>query len=371
MSPSLEPNEIRYSTGAAPRLVLGSAFTRRAAFFIFCCCFVLGVQSWIGDATIYSGARASERELMHWRILHNQAPPGGSWGSVGSNGVNIRIGVVYLAEWVRELTGLRLGRVYKLIDTVALIAFLPLLFSFVRRWANRATAMAILAGVCALLPLTYFLYYYHPWDRLSTVAWLIGFWLIATNRPWWLAALLLPATLVKYDIGMLAAVYWLTWVDRKHWMRVSLLTTLCVITGIGTFVALRIMLPGGFESRSLLEQISSNIHVLSTLTVAWPPLLFFAPLAIPVSLGVRRGDRTVRTFAGFGVFFILFAAITVNLAEVRALTPALIALLPAAAIGLEGMLTQGPVRRERRRAPERSLASRVATGEHAAYSARR
>ncbi len=332
---------------------------------------MLGVQSWVGDATIYSSARASERELMHWRILHNQAPPGGSWGSVGANGVNVRIGVVYLAEWMRELTGFRLTKVYKIIDTVALVVFLPLLFAFVRRWANRATSLAVLAGVCALLPLTYFLYYYHPWDRLSTLAWLVGFWLIATKRPWWLAALLLPATLVKYDIGMLAGLYWLTWVDRKHWLRVSLLTTLCVITGIGTFVALRIMLPGGFEGRSLIDQIVRNVRVFAALNIVWPPLLFFAPLAIPASLGLRRGDRTVRTFAAFGVFFILFAAITVNLAEVRALTPALIALLPAAAIGLEGLLTQAPARRDRRRAPERSLPSRVATGEQAAFSARR
>lgn len=329
------------------------------------------MQWWIGNATIYDGANTASRELMHWRILHNQAPPGGSWESVGSNGINIRVGAVYLAEWLRALTGLRLTTTYALIDTVSLCAFLPLLFVFVRHWASRATSVIAVTSYAALLPLTYFLYAYHPWDRLSALTWLAGLWLIATNRPWWLAALLLPASLMKYDVSMLAFVYWLAWIDRKHWLRVSFLTILCIFTGIGTFIALLIMLPGGFETRSMLEQVATNLQVLRTLPVAWPPLLFLAPLVIPVWTGLRRGERIIRVFAAFGVCFIVFAALTANMAEVTSFTPAILSFLPAAAVGVEAMLAPGPARRDRRPTPERTTTSRVGTEQRTTYTANR
>ena len=44
---------------------------------------VIGLQSWLGDQTIYSKALAEKREVFHFAILANEAPGGAGWGAVG------------------------------------------------------------------------------------------------------------------------------------------------------------------------------------------------------------------------------------------------------------------------------------------------
>ena len=41
----------------------------------------LGLQSWIGDQTIYSKSLEHKREEFHFAILANEAPGGAGWGA--------------------------------------------------------------------------------------------------------------------------------------------------------------------------------------------------------------------------------------------------------------------------------------------------
>ena len=74
----------------------------------------IGLQSWVGDQTIYSRSLEQKREELHFGILTNEAPGGGSWGAVGALSIQKRVGVVYLAEGLRKLTGLTVGSKIKL-----------------------------------------------------------------------------------------------------------------------------------------------------------------------------------------------------------------------------------------------------------------
>ena len=106
-------------------------------------------------------------------ILENRAQSPGEKRALGVNTTNIRIGTVYAAEAIHRATGLSISRVYRVMDTVALFAALPLVFWLFRRMASREYALLAMLYVGSILPLTYFLFYFHPWDRPTLVLWIL------------------------------------------------------------------------------------------------------------------------------------------------------------------------------------------------------
>ena len=48
---------------------------------------VIGLQSWLGDQTIYSRALEEKREAFHFAILANEAPGGAGWGQGVFSGI--------------------------------------------------------------------------------------------------------------------------------------------------------------------------------------------------------------------------------------------------------------------------------------------
>jgi hypothetical protein len=72
----------------------------------------IGLQSGVGNVTIYAKELEQKREDLHHAILANEAPGGKSWAAAGAATTNLRVGVVYLAEGIRKTSGLSLSKVY-------------------------------------------------------------------------------------------------------------------------------------------------------------------------------------------------------------------------------------------------------------------
>lgn len=148
-----------------------------------------------------------------------------------------------------ELSGLPLLKVYHAIDSVALFVALILLFGFLRGWAGRSIATIGVLYVAAILPLTYFLYVFHPWDRVSLVLWLAMLALLRRGRLVPFAIVLAASVAVKYDTVLLPGLYFLAYASRRSWLRVSLTTAALFAVSFGMYAALRFTIPVGSRAR--------------------------------------------------------------------------------------------------------------------------
>lgn len=312
---------------------------RIVCLLLLCATLTLTLQEWVGDSTIYASSWVAAREEAHAALLHNRLPPGAaSWDAVGMNGANVRIGVVYLAELGHRLSGLRVTHVYHLIDSIALFCSFLLLFAFLRRRAPASHATIGVLFVAALMPLTYYLHRYHPWDRVSLCLWIALVMLLERRKLVPFTLLLAVAVVVKYDVAVLPGLYFLLEADADSWRRVTLRTAGLLLLSFGIYVALSHALPGGSEPRAFYAQMRHNLTVIREMHLRYPPLLMFGLVTAVALYGLRGADRFARACAAFAAIVAvpLFAA--TNFVEVRAETMLLILLLPAAMAGLARLL---------------------------------
>ena len=177
------------------------------------------LQSWVGDNTIYSPDSAGTRVEFHNAILKNEPPRGGSWRNAGLYGLNGRVFTVYLAEVVHRSTALSIGKTYFFIDSVALFSIFVLLF-FCRRWVSEPYCVIGMLFFGCVAVLTYHLHVFQPWDRLSLLSWMVLIMLIWENHLLLFVLLLPVAMTIKWDVFVLPALYWLTYVSHANWRRV-------------------------------------------------------------------------------------------------------------------------------------------------------
>jgi hypothetical protein len=307
---------------------------RVALVILVSVCVTLTLQGWVGSATIYSPSLQEKRELAHGSIIANTAPDPRGWHAVGMRGNAIRVGVPFTVEWLAKLTGRGILTLYRVLDTLMLPVLLVGLWLLLRDHAGDDGGLAVMLLVAVSLPLTYQLHFYQPWDRTSAVLWLGAIWLTRNKRGWLLAALLPLCVLVKYDIALVFALYWLAHVGRQHWRTVSLQAFAVAATGLGTYKLLRSWRPNSFEAGyHITERMNINVADLLSHPFIWPPFLFFGPLAVLAALGWRRSTQFERAGVIFAVGFVVLAVLTVNLQEVRALVPALLAMSASSARG--------------------------------------
>lgn len=299
----------------------------------------LVMQPWVGSLTIYADQMHERREVLHEAILHNTPPPGRTWNDIGGNGVNIRVGTVYLAEGLRHLTG-SLTTAYFALDTAALWTSLLLLYAYLRRWMKLELTLVGVLYFAACLPLTYLFHYFHPWDRLSLVTWLALLLAMAADRRWLLVLLLPFAITIKYDVvpfGLLyAAAYWNR--DREAAVQVGLVLTL---EAFATVTVLMAAFPGGFFDRPPVTLFADNLHVLLETGLGYPPLLALGPLIACGYLGWSDAPPEMRAAAGFALVVCALLFFQVHFVEVRALTPLMVLLLPCALVGLQRLFPNG------------------------------
>ena len=312
---------------------------------------VVGLQSWLGDQTIYSKALAEKREVFHFAILANEAPGGAGWGAVGGLSVQKRVGVVYLAEALRKYTGLAIGKVYKGLDSVFLFISLLSLFFYLRKWLPDIYCLLGVLYFCTALPLTYFFQLFHPWDRLQLALWIGLLWLVADRRFLLLVIGLLLSILVKFDTVLLPFFYFLANVSRNNWARTSLESLVLLVLASEAYFAVGRFFPApldhaGFDLNNAHVTLLRNVQVFADLNVRFPPLLVHALPVFLSLLFLRSKPRFVWASVGFALGLTAVYMMFSNYEEVRAHMVVLVLVLPSALISLRCFLEPGaaPIR---------------------------
>jgi hypothetical protein len=332
--------------GAASRTVaqVASALEShpRVLLVLLCLVLTLGLQYWVGGATIYRTEYIAPRETLHSYIVRNQLPPGQTWMALGAHSLNIRVGAVYLAEAIHRTTRAPVYLVYKALETGFLLLAFLLFFAFIRDGVPRVYAVLALLYFAAITPLTYFLHVFHPWDRPALVTWLVCLILLRSERLLLLTLVLSLGVAIKFDIMVLPVLYFLAFARRENWRRIALRTGGMLAATFATYVALRLAFPGGFDSqRTVIEQIAKNLREFAAIPLFHPPLL---ALALPLLLGVvgwRSADRFKRASWGLGVALLVPLFLMTNFQELRAEMPVVVLLMPCALAGARVVLEKG------------------------------
>jgi hypothetical protein len=152
--------------------------------------------------------------------------------------------------------------------------------------------------------------------------------------------LLFVGTTIKYDIVIFPALYFIYNLSASKWIKVCQKTLLLFVVTFGTFIILKILIPGGFVEKNLWNQAMINLmHFLSyPYAFAYPPVLgFFVPILLTL-----YGWRSLNKFhiccdiLGLLIFIILL--ILSNFRELRAEMPIVLLIIPSAVNGLKVML---------------------------------
>jgi hypothetical protein len=323
---------------AAPRPALAGRRLRVVTLLVLSAAITLTMQVWVGGSTIYSPELQERRARLHDMILHNRAQSPHETATLSVNSTNIRVGAVYLAEGIHRATGMSVLRAYRLIDTVALFIALPLVFWLYRRVSSREHALLAMLYVGAILPLTYYLFYFHPWDRPMLVLWILMIACIRDDRPLVLAALLAVSIVVKFDALFLPGLYFLVYARRDNLVNVAGRTAGLFAVTFGTYTALRLIFPGGSAVGDTLWQIKTNFAHMAEFNVGYPPMLGLALPVLLALIGWRHADRFARASAVFAAGLACIYFVNSNFVELRAEMPVLLLILPAALAGLRVLL---------------------------------
>lgn len=305
------------------------------------------LQAYVGHATLYAPELRGQREALHRAILRNEAPGGGSWHAAGAQGINLRVGAVYLAEAVRRASGLDVATVYLLLDTAFLYAVLLGLFLHLRRWLPDAYCLLGVLYFCCVLPLTYFLHHFHPYDRLQLAIWLLLLHLVRERRVLPLGAVLAVGVAVKYDALALPAFYFLCHAGGTDRRRVAVETAGLCAVAFGVYLALVLALPAPQDpSRLGLPMLrwalAQNLADLRAKNVAFPPLLGHAlPLALAFA-GLRGRDRFLRASVWFACLLAPVYFFFSLVQEIRTQLVVLVLVMPAALLTARRLLEGGP-----------------------------
>lgn len=305
----------------------------------------VGMQSWIGDQTIYSKNLEQKREKLHFGILANRAPGGASWGAVGALSIQKRIGVVYLAEGIRKLTGLAVGKIYKLLDSIFLFFSLLCLYFYLRKWVSDLYCLLGIMYFSATLPLSYFFQLFHPWDRLQLGIWIGLLYLVADRRFLPLALGLVVSILVKFDTILLPFFYFLVHFTKDQWQRASFESFVLLVLAFGTYIVLGQLFPAPLDSshftwNGALAMLRSNSQMLIGMNLRYPPLLVHALPLVLALFFLRSKDRFVISSVAFALGLSAAYVLFTHYEEVRAHMVVLVLLLPSALISLRNFLEQ-------------------------------
>jgi len=301
------------------------------------------LQRWIGALTVYGEDVEAKRLELHAAILANRPPAGRTWESLGARNTNTRVATVWLAEAMHRLVGISILKAYFVIDTASVWLSLLLLFWLLRQWFEPIYCLVGVLYFISVLPLTYFFYFFHPWDRVSQCLWILIF--LCIKREWFvgLAAALAASMVVKYDTLPVPAIYWLASVTRASFVRVTLKAASLSLMAIAILIGLVIAFPGGASALPSMgdawARALSNIATMAKMKLTYPPLLMHGLPTILAIAGWSGVDRVARA----GVVIALACLVPLwfigsNFQEVRAEVPFTILVLPAALCGLQRIL---------------------------------
>ena len=320
--------------------------------------FMLGIiltttlQVYIGKPILYAARQGYYHEktlTLHSAILTNNLPKGVTWSSLGANTTNLRIVVIYLAEWLHQLSGKSLFSIYFWIDNAAMVLNFVLLFCFLAIFFS--AEWALFGGVFFyfLQTTTYFNHYFHPWDRLSLTFWILslGGIYLARRATDYLGLLLvfLIGLLVKFDLIIVTAIpfiyYWFQ--PRDRWK--ALMGPLSFIMGFGMLWYLVKMRPGGPTADSPSIEVYKPILIGNLKSIRdygftySPNLVFSLPIVVGF-LGWKHMELFVRVCFVIGILGLPAYFMTVWFNETRAEMPLLLLILPGTIEGFKTIFSE-------------------------------
>ena len=304
----------------------------------------VGLQAFVGHATIYASDLEQKRLLLHESILSNRPPAGQSWDAAGALSSNVRVGAIYLAEGIHRITGLSVSIVYVLLDTVSLFAALIGIFFYLRKWLPDTYCLIGLLYFAAMLPLSYFLHYFHPYDRLQLALWIVMLYLIREQRVFLFGIVLAVSTVVKFDTMLLPALYGATHLSRNNWRRTSGETVVLFAIAFAVYAALVSLFPPGaddpprFHYWTAWHIVHDNIRDIVRMNIATPPLLVHGIPLVLACVHLRTRPRFLQASTGFAILLLAFYFLFSLFVEVRAQLMIVVLLLPAALLTLREIL---------------------------------
>ena len=301
-------------------------------------------QVWVGGRTIYAPDKEVARARLHTAILENRLPDDvARWGDIGAESTNIRVLTIWAAEGVRRVCGVSIHRAYLIVETAAVFVCAMLLFSLMKSCVGPEFGLIAILYLGAVLPLTYFLHYFHPWDKASLCIWIAALICVHSKRWLLLIPVLMIGVLIKFDIVVFPVFVFLAAVRQSTWQRAALLSALFVAVTFGTYGALLLMRPAEAGSWSTMQLVTHNISEAVRYGWRYPPLLvvgMLAPLALsgyPVSNGFAKAG------VEFAAVLTLILFLQTFVEEVRAILPLLPLLMPAAAVGAQRLIREEAV----------------------------
>lgn len=303
----------------------------------------IGLQTWLGDTTIYTAELEGPRARLHFAILANEAPNGGTWAAAGALSIQKRVGVVYIAEGLRRVTGLAVGKIYKLLDSIFLFIALVALFFYLRTWLPDIYCLLGVMYLCANLPLTYFFQLFHPWDRLQLALWILLLYLVATRKPILLAIGLVASVFVKFDTILLPILYGMVYFRGGDRVAVLAETLILLALSFGTYILIGQAFPdpnetSRFSMAAIGLQLSSNVQKLAAMNVKFPPLLVYALPACLALIELRRKGIFALASVVFGLGLTVVYILLTNYEEVRTNIVVLILFMPAALLTVKSLI---------------------------------
>lgn len=309
-----------------------------------CFSVTVGLQSWVGDETIYAKDIEERREQFHFAILANEPPGGKGWGDVGGLSIQKRVGVVYLAEGIRlYILRIPVGKIYKLLDAVFLFISLIALFIYLRKWLPETYSLIGVLYFSAALPLTYSFQLFHPWDRPQLAIYILLLILVSERKFLFLCIGLSISVAVKFDTVLLPILYFLSYFEKQWRVRVVVETATLFLLAFGLDAFLEKLFPAPLDpSRFSLEAVQ---QIASTNVASWlqSPLRFqpFLVHALPATLALLYLPSRCRFISASLVFALILSVVYFSLTryeEVRAHMIVLVLLMPAALISLKRLL---------------------------------
>jgi hypothetical protein len=310
--------------------------------------------NFVGATTIYSLKVANIREELHDSIVHNH-PPAGGWVERGANdAMNIRVVIPYLVEFLHDETGARVLHLYKVVDLICIWLALITFFAYLREqfsaWESGLTCLYF----AAILPATFALHFYHPYDRASLVAWLLAIWCARARRFWEFSAVAIVAVLIKFDAIVLPGLYFLGNATSQTWRKYLFQSSAIAIILFVIFEGLSLSLGGVWVRPDYGAQILRNFKMMIGTGIFYPPSLAFGLPIVLAILGYKSSDQFMRASVWFAGMIAVILIAASNFEELRAEQMLIPLLAPAALYGLRRILGE-PTASQRQPQPAHTL----------------
>jgi hypothetical protein len=157
---------------------------------------------------------------------------------------------------------------------------------------------------------------------------------VRDRRFWAFFLITVVAMFIKWDAIVLPALFLLANSSRQNAHKVLLQSVAAGAASLAIYVALRVLIPGGFEPYDLFAQMQRNLGQIAAGPFSYAPFLAFGLPVLFAIIGYQDSDRFMRACVWFAGLITIPMFILTNFEEARAEMMLLPLLAPAALLGI-------------------------------------